>query len=198
MHNSFAKKNGKIRAASLQQLIVRLKLDAHEVNRNIKTKGESGDFNSKLTTEWRTSSQLGRARAGRWPRSSTIKKIRPLRYGKWLGVPPLVTTSQMGCVVSDNTFCRFQFWLIGESKIFFPSLSLFLCDRIFHLFSWTEVNLVRILYVCRKFFRLFTLHWDEHKTIYIYMDDYVSELLVCASILCMIENSLFRKKRGIL
>lgn len=126
MHNSFAKKNGKIRAASLQQLIVRLKLDAHEVNRNIKTKGESGDFNSKLTTEWRTSSQLGRARAGRWPRSSTIKKIRPLRYGKWLGVPPLVTTSQMGCVVSDNTFCRFQFWLIGESKIFFSlSLSLF-------------------------------------------------------------------------
>lgn len=168
MHNSFAKKNGKIRAASLQQLIVRLKLDAHEVNRNIKTKGESGDFNSKLTTEWRTSSQLGRARAGRWPRSSTIKKLRPLRYGKWLGVPQLVTTSQMGCVVSDNTFCRFQFWLIGESKIFF-SLSLFLCDLIFHLFSWTEVNLVRILYVCRKFFRLFTLHWDEHKTIYIYI-----------------------------
>lgn len=123
MHNSFAKKNGKIRAASLQQLIVRLKLDAHEVNRNIKTKGESGDFNSKLTTEWRTSSQLGRARAGRWPRSSTIKKIRPLRYGKWLGVPQLVTTSQMGCVVIDNTLCRFQFWLIGESKIFF-SLSL--------------------------------------------------------------------------
>lgn len=126
MHNSFAKKNGKIRAASLQQLIVRLKLDAHEVNRNIKTKGESGDFNSKLTTEWRTSSQLGRARAGRWPRSSTIKKIRPLRYGKWLGVPQLVTTSQMGCVVGDNTFCRFPI-LIDRwvEDFFFLSLSLF-------------------------------------------------------------------------
>lgn len=124
MHNSFAKKNGKIRAASLQQLIVRLKLDAHEVNRNIKTKGESGDFNSKLTTEWRTSSQLGRARAGRWPRSSTIKKIRPLRYGKWLGVPPLVTTSQMGCVVSDNTFCRFPILIDRWVEDFF-SLSLF-------------------------------------------------------------------------
>lgn len=123
MHNSFAKKNGKIRAASLQQLIVRLKLDAHEVNRNIKTKGESGDFNSKLTTEWRTSSQLGRARAGRWPRSSTIKKIRPLRYGKWLGVPPLVTTSQMGCVVGDNTFCRFPILIDRWVEDFFLSLS---------------------------------------------------------------------------
>lgn len=106
MHNSFAKKNGKIRAASLQQLIVRLKLDAHEVNRNIKTKGESGDFNSKLTTEWRTSSQLGRARAGRWPRSSTIKKKKDRRDTVNDYVSPLT-----GDYYSDGLCCQWLYLL---------------------------------------------------------------------------------------
>lgn len=51
MYNSFDKKNGKIRSASPKQLIARLKLDAREVNRNIKIKRKSGDFNSTLTSE---------------------------------------------------------------------------------------------------------------------------------------------------